>query len=161
MSSSAVRAVRLLSVLNLICILLWAFVSPAAGAPSPVESSKVSPVIVLGFLGGFVRHDDNAHSVVQLATQLRREYGGGAMIIETFENQSGEAPHQRIRTLLDADHNGNLSDVEKRDARIILYGHSWGASEVIEIARRLEKDGIPVLLTIQVDSVQKLGENDE
>ena len=47
------------------------------------------------------------------------------------------------------------------DARIILYGHSWGASEAVTLARELEREGIPVLLTVQVDSVSKLGENDK
>jgi hypothetical protein len=61
---------------------------------------------------------------------------------------------------LDTDHDGILSVEEKQDARIILYGHSWGASESITLARQLKKDGIPVLLTIQVDSVSKIGQND-
>ncbi len=38
---------------------------------------------------------------------------------------------------------------------------SWGASETVTLARRLERDGVPVLLTIQVDSIAKIGENDE
>jgi hypothetical protein len=42
-----------------------------------------------------------------------------------------------------------------------LYGHSWGASEVVTLARELGREGIPVLLTIQVDSVAKPGENDK
>src|SRR5208282_659565 len=53
------------------------------------------------------------------------------------------------------------STEEKRNARIILYGHSWGASEVVTLARQLEKEGIPVLLTVQVDSVSKRGQNDQ
>src|SRR5208282_259816 len=54
-----------------------------------------------------------------------------------------------------------LSAEEKRNARVILYGHSWGASEAITLARELEKEGIPVLLTVQVDSVTKPGQNDK
>jgi len=49
---------------------------------------------------------------------------------------------------------------ERSSARIILYGHSWGASEAINLARSLQKDGIPVLLTIQIDSIPKIGQND-
>ena len=55
---------------------------------------------------------------------------------------------------------GSLVSEEKQNARIIIFGHSWGASETVELARQLGKEGIPVLLTIQVDSVSKLGEND-
>jgi surfactin synthase thioesterase subunit len=61
---------------------------------------------------------------------------------------------------VDANHDGLLSAEEKRNARVILYGHSWGASEAITLARELDGDGIPVLLTVQVDSVQKPREND-
>jgi hypothetical protein len=61
---------------------------------------------------------------------------------------------------LDSNGDGKLSLEEKQNARIIIFGHSWGASETVELARQLEKDGIPVILTIQVDSVSKRGEND-
>lgn len=63
--------------------------------------------------------------------------------------------------LVDTNHDGTLSAEEKRNARIILYGHSWGASEAVMLARELGKEGIPVLLTVQVDSVSKPGENDK
>ena len=38
---------------------------------------------------------------------------------------------------------------------------SWGGSETVALARELEKEKIPVLLTIQVDSIAKMRENDE
>jgi hypothetical protein len=44
--------------------------------------------------------------------------------------------------------------------RIILFGHSCGASAVVYLARELEREGIPATLTIQVDSVRKHGEDD-
>ena len=57
--------------------------------------------------------------------------------------------------------NGNdLTAEERQSARIIIYGHSWGASEPITLARNLGRGGIPVLPTIQVDSVTKMAEND-
>jgi hypothetical protein len=62
---------------------------------------------------------------------------------------------------LDVNHDGVLSSDEKQKARIILFGHSWGASETVTLARKLEQDGVPVLLTIQVDSVAKIGQNDQ
>ncbi|MBV9180495.1 MAG: hypothetical protein JO356_04220, partial [Acidobacteria bacterium] len=45
-------------------------------------------------------------------------------------------------------------------ARVILFGHSWGASAAIYLARELERDGVPVSLTIQVDSIAKHGRDD-
>ena len=49
---------------------------------------------------------------------------------------------------------------EKARARIILFGHSWGASAAVLLARDLRREGVPVLLTVQVDSVAKAWQND-
>ncbi len=118
-----------------------------------------SPVIVVGFVGGFVRHDNAVHTPVQLAARLGSVYPSG-VYVEVFENRRREDAHQKILKLLDADHEGKLSDQEKRDARIIIYGMSWGGSETVALARELGDEKIPVLLTIQVDSITKPGQND-
>jgi hypothetical protein len=131
------------------------------GSPSiDPEPSKQSPqIIVIGFVGGFVRHDDLVHSGVQLAARLRQDYPSG-VYINTFENHQGDQAHREVLHLLDSDHDGALSADEKRNARVMIYGHSWGASETVTLANQLNRDGIPVLLTIQVDSVEKSGEDD-
>ena len=36
--------------------------------------------------------------------------------------------------------------------------HSWGVSETVAFARELGQRGIPVLVTIQVDSIAKPGQ---
>ena len=146
-----------------ICFLPFLCLSlPALGQEKPRlagEPTASSPVIVIGFVGGFLRHDDLVHSPVQLAARLRQDYPTG-IYVEVFENRRRESAHQKILRLLDANQDGQLSADEKQHARIIIYGVSWGASESIELARELEKDGIPVLLTIQVDSISKSHQND-
>jgi len=117
-------------------------------------------IIVIGFVGGFVHHNDTAHREVQLAADLQRDYPTG-VDVKIFENHSATQAYQEILRSLDIDRDGALSSDEKSNARIVLYGHSWGASEVVHTARTLEKEGIPVLLTIQVDSVSKPGEDDK
>jgi pimeloyl-ACP methyl ester carboxylesterase len=129
--------------------------TPSASATSPATS----PVIVIGFVGGYVSRSNLAHSEAHLAAQLRAAYPAG-VYAAAFENHKRNEAHAEILRLLDTNHDGKLSDREKENARIILYGHSWGASEAIALARQLQKDSIPVLLTIQVDSVAKHGEND-
>lgn len=124
------------------------------------RSSSDSPAIVIGFVGGYVSHDNAIHAEVALARRLSREYTRDAVHVEAFENHRGKQARDKILELLDADHDGSLSAAEKQGARIILYGHSWGASEAVYLARRLAEDGIPVLLTIQVDSVAKSYRND-
>ncbi|MGB2621285.1 MAG: hypothetical protein WA857_17860 [Candidatus Acidiferrum sp.] len=125
----------------------------------PASVSAAPPVIVIGFVGGFVRHDDRVHTEVQLVDRLREEYSSG-VFGATFENHQGKAALKTVLHLLDANRDGTLTPQEKQNARIIIFGHSWGASETVELARELGEEGIPVLLTIQVDSVSKLGEND-
>jgi hypothetical protein len=133
-----------------------AHASPPDGG---VDSSVVAPAMVIGFVGGFVKHTDLVHSGVQLIARLRQDYASG-VYAEAFENHRREAAHQTILRLLDANHDGTLTEEEKQRARIMIYGHSWGASETVTLARELERDGIAVFLTVQVDSVSKRGEND-
>jgi hypothetical protein len=136
----------------------------AVSSLSPNKSNEnaitaKAPVIVVGFVGGFVRRDNAAHSPVQLAARLRDAYPSGVQV-EVFENRRREQAYQEIVKLLDGDRDGRLSEEEKRGAQIIIYGMSWGGSETVALARELAEQKIPVLLTIQVDSVAKIGQND-
>ena len=117
------------------------------------------PAIVIGFVGGFIKHDDPVHSEVQLAARLRKGYPTGVEV-ETFESYHGKQARKKVLSLLDTNHDGKLTPEEKQNARIIIYGHSWGGSQAVALARSLEKDGIPVRLTIQVDSISKIRRND-
>jgi len=131
----------------------------ASGASASVSASGGQPVIVIGLVGGWIRSDNRLDRVVQLAAQLNEDYGRGVHA-EIFENHHRVQARERILELLDADRDGTLAADEKQNARIVLYGESWGGSEMITLARELEARGIPVLLTVQIDSVAKAGEND-
>ena len=135
----------------------------AEKAVQPVISSATAnsaPMIVVGFVGGFVHHDDLRHSEVQLAEKLRAAYPGRVRVA-TFENWHRTAARRTILQWLDRNEDGELSEAEKQGARIVLYGHSWGGAAAIALARQLQKESIPVLLTIQVDSIAKPGQNDQ
>jgi hypothetical protein len=146
-----------------VSVFLFAVLGSGAAIAAPAHVSETTsaapPVIVIGFMGGRVRHDNLVHSGVQLAAHLRTDYASGVHV-EVFENRRGNEAHEEILRLLDTKHDEALTLEEKRNARIVIYGTSWGASETVTLARELEKDGIPVLLTIQVDSVAKIGEDD-
>ena len=125
-----------------------------------VESAAYAPrVIVIGFVGGFARHDDQKHPEVQFAEYLREHYRSG-IYAEVFGNHHGRKALHRVERLLDTNGNGALSSTEKERARIIIYGHSWGAAETVVLARELGKRNIPVSLTIQMDSIKKFGRDD-
>jgi hypothetical protein len=133
-----------------------------ADSPSPITAggkAATRPAMVIGFVGGFVKHNNSVHSTVQVAEHLRQRYAAG-VYVQAFENRHREQAYREILRRLDLDHDGTLSAEEKHAARIIIFGHSWGASETVMLARKLEREGIPVLLTIQVDSVSKIGQND-
>jgi len=145
-----------------VCFLLAVLASGQNIPSHPVsanEDSAKPPAIVIGFLGGFIAHDNPIHSEVQLAARLRTAYPAG-VDVETFENHHGEIAQREILKLLDANHDGTVTAEEKQNAQIIIYGHSWGASESIYLARTLEKNGIPVLLTLQVDTISRRGGDD-
>jgi pimeloyl-ACP methyl ester carboxylesterase len=115
--------------------------------------------IVVGFAGGFVRHDNPHHGPVKLAQRIRQDLPKGDSI-QVFENRHRKTAYKTILRLLDINHDGVLSNQEKSQARIILFGHSWGASAVVMLSRELDRAGIPVLLTVQIDSVAKPWQSD-
>jgi len=128
---------------------------------TPVTPATASaPAIVVGFVGGFVGRNDLRHGPVQLAQRLQREVPQSAAYVRVFENRHRKRAYKTILHLLDCNHDGVLSQTEKEHARIVLYGHSWGAAAAVLLARDLRRRGIPVLLTVQVDSVAKLWQND-
>jgi hypothetical protein len=115
--------------------------------------------IVVGFLGGFVPHNEPHHPEVQLMQDLRQEYPKD-VYFGLFENRKVSEAYKTILNQLGAKEDGTLLDDKKRRARIVLFGHSWGASAVVALSRKLERAGIPVTLTIQIDSVAKPFQND-
>ena len=154
--------------LALLCTSVLAQSGDAAGACSGASSASSAvlpssqtdpPGIVVGFLGGLVRHDEPHHPEVQMIQDLRQEYPKD-VYFGLFENRKVGAAYKTILTLLGTKEGDALSDDRKRQARIVLFGHSWGASAVVDLSRKLERAGIPVTLTIQIDSVAKPFQND-
>jgi pimeloyl-ACP methyl ester carboxylesterase len=112
-------------------------------------------VIVIGFVGGFVSRNDTKHPEVQFAAYLRDRYP--LIHAEVFGNHHGRKALHEVVRLLDTDHDGVLSSAEKEQSTIIIYGHSWGATETVAFARQLGQMDIPVALTIQIDTIAKPG----
>jgi len=113
-------------------------------------------LIVIGFLGGFAKSGDPNHPEVWFGAYLRELYSTAE--VSVISNHQREKAVSDVLQLLDADQNGILTSAEKSQAKIIVYGHSWGASEAAAFARELEPLGIPVLLTVQIDIVRKPGQ---
>jgi hypothetical protein len=118
-----------------------------------------SPALVIAFVGGFVHSDDGRHAEVQIARELQTSYGHDVKV-EIFRNRERERARKLVLTWWNQKELGQRAGDEPNNAPLILFGHSWGASAVVSLARELQREGIPVSLTIQVDSVRKNGEDD-
>jgi hypothetical protein len=128
---------------------------PSAAGTTSITTALTPrpPLIVIGFAGGFIKRTSAVHGEVALALHLRDKYGS-TIHSEIFENHRGKQAHREILHLIDA------STASRQAARVVLYGHSWGASEAVAVARQLERDGVPVQLLAQVDGVSKRQQDD-
>ena len=122
--------------------------------PTPISKDHY---LVLGFLGGRESWNSPREGVRKLAVEL------GAMNlsnlhVETVENVRRELAMKLIERALDTNRDGKLQEWETAHPRVILYGQSFGGAAVVKLAHQLKKRNIPVVLTIQIDSV---GRNDD
>jgi len=118
-----------------------------------------APAVVVGFVGGFVHTDDLRHSEVQIARQIRRSYSDRVQV-RVFENRQERQARSFVLDWLNGREPRTRGSGESPSAPIILFGHSWGASAAVSLARELERRGVPISLVIQVDSVSKVGQED-
>jgi hypothetical protein len=75
-------------------------------------SQTTSPVMVMGFLGGFVAHDEPHHPKVQLIRDLHQEYPEH-VYFGLFENSKVGEAYRSILNQLGAKENQELSDAEE------------------------------------------------
>lgn len=130
----------------------------AAGAA--FAQAVVPPTIVIGFVGGRVHADNDVHLEVRMAHKLQKLHPHDAYV-RVFANHSGDEAFQEVMRQVDANHDGKISREERAAARVVIYGHSWGGSQTVTLAQQLDREKIPVLLTVQVDSIAKSNQIDD
>jgi len=116
--------------------------------PRPVPAQSC---VVVGFLGGRGRWDDETREVRRAALRLRSPER--SIHVETFENRRRDVAERFVIEALDRDGSGEVEPNELRSSRLVVYGLSFGGAAVVKFARQLEPRGIPVALTVQIDSV--------
>lgn len=138
-------------------LLLATLATPAARAGHPLRRGDIrtpaplprGSLLVIGFLGAWEEWDNPKRSVRKLALSLRERHLPG-VYVETAGNHDRSTVLRFIREAA-----GRRAPSE---VQIICYGQSFGGAACVKLARDLNKAGIPVRLTVQIDSV---GRNDD
>ena len=117
--------------------------------PTPIGPDDT---LVIGFLGGRERWDNEERSPRKLALKLRARQVPG-LHVETLANRNRPLAVTLIERAFDRNRDGVLDPTEKASPRIVIYGLSFGGAATVKLARDLSERNIPVLLTIQIDSV--------
>lgn len=118
-------------------------------APVPLPPGSM---VVVGFLGAWERWDDERRGVRKLALRLREPALPG-VYAETAGNHDRKLVRRIVLESLDRDGDGRLSREETESVAFVFYGQSFGGAAAVYLARELERQGVPVRLTVQVDSV--------
>lgn len=108
--------------------------------------------MILGFMGGREPWNNDDRSVRKLALKLRAR-NDPEIKVETVENKKRSLAIELVSNAFDDNRDGNLDQRERASIRLILYGQSFGGAAVVKLARQLKKMDVPVLLSVQVDSV--------
>ena len=108
--------------------------------------------LVVGFMGGREPWNNNKRWVRKLALKLRAMNLPGVHF-ETVENTRRQLAIELIEKAFDRNEDRTLDAAECGSVRLIVYGHSFGGAAVVKLARELEEMDVPILLTVQIDSV--------
>jgi hypothetical protein len=128
------------------------FSSARSSTEAPVAGGHSCRILYAGFVGAMESSNRKGSGVVQIRDVLRgSDYPD--VCSESFIPLSWESCRNWILHQFPA-HSGPFTQAEIDEApRIILLGHSTGGWAMLKVARDLRNKGIPVELTVQLDSV--------
>ena len=127
--------------------------STIAQAEPGAREPQACKTIVVGFVGGMRSPEDVKQGVVQIGNRLK-SFNDSGLQVKIYSHWHWREAYHFIYQNLNQNRNQNLSPDEIESLpKIVLYGHSLGGWAVIKLSRRLAKAGIPVALTVQIDSV--------
>ena len=117
--------------------------------PAPLAPGNT---LIIGFLGGWEPWDNDHRLARKLALRIRAMNLPG-VYVETVENHRRALARELVIRAWDRNGDGRLDATEQSAIKLILYGQSFGGAAVVKLAQELEPLAVPVLLTVQVDSI--------
>jgi hypothetical protein len=123
-----------------------------SGIQTKEYRDKTCKVVYLGIVGG-TEPSNNRHSGVVQIRDVLRGPNYPEVCAKTFTPYFWTSGFHWILTHFPS-HSGQLTSEESEAApKVILVGHSLGGWGVLSVARNLSSKGIPVELSVQIDSV--------
>ncbi len=116
--------------------------------PTPLASGST---LILGFLGGGKRSGDENRPAIQLAERLR-VLEIPAVYIETTGHDRYVQALKLVEAATRRDAKGRCPVQGCSKIQLLLYGRGEGGATVLRLARELKSLGLPVALTVQVDT---------
>lgn len=151
-------SVRSAAILALLLLAVLAFGPSGEVVHAQRYASFITPTplppgsfLIIGFMGGVEPWNGDQFPVRKMALELR-SMNLPNLYVETVENRHRKVALELIRNAM------NL-EAQKKSAQppasvgLILYGHSLGGDAAVRLTRELKKMGVPIRLTIQIDSV--------
>jgi hypothetical protein len=151
--------VRFASILAVLLLAALAFLPGGAILQAQQYESLTTPTplppgsfLIIGFMGGIEPWDGDQLPVRKMALDLR-SMSLPNVYVETVENRHRKVALKLIRNAMNFDAQKKKNGQPPVSVGLILYGHSLGGDAVVKLARELKKMGVPVRLTVQIDSV--------
>ena len=125
---------------------------PQRKGPAP-ERSGSCKILVAGIVGGLDTPNNRFSGVVKIRKQLQA-LNNPEICAKTFSAYHWTSAYHWIAEYFPSRREERWSNEEIQSVpKIILYGHSLGGWACLSLARLLDTKGIPVELTVQIDSV--------
>jgi hypothetical protein len=137
--------------------ILASLFSPAAfahGHPHPPQPPPdTCRLLVVGFTGGTEAPDWDSSGVVQIRYRLQNLHQPG-LCVHTFSAYYWWLSKAWVRERFGATADEQLTPEQiAKGPKVIIYGHSFGGWATMSLARDLQAQGIPIELTVQMDSI--------
>jgi len=150
-SSAAVRFVAAIASTILFCASLG-HAAPPRGK-SPLRSAAPCQVVVVGYTGGLETATTSASGIVWIRDRLR-SLNLPDLCVHTFSAYNWTHGYRWVRSEFGAENDAGLTqDVIRHGPKVVIYGHSFGGWATVSLARRLGRAGIPIEMTVQMDSI--------